>query len=264
VPEEPAAYEIDGDVIVPTDRARGVWSGEQQHGACLLGLLTRCLERVPTAVPMRFTRITADLSRPVPMRPFAVVTRTVRDGRRVQSLEASVIVDGVPVARAVATRIRVAPGLVHRERLPPVHSGDESPPFTEGRGYKMPSPSFLDCLEARILDARDAVHARTWFRLSSPLVRGEEPTPLVRLASIADMVMSSASRLGEGWISINPELSLQIERQPIGDWICMSSAVRFTDDGIGVSEGVLHDRSGRVGRSSKSVLNYRGDGSSTP
>ena len=57
------------------------------------------------------------------------------------------------------------------------------------------------------------------------------------------------------WISINPEVALQIERLPVGEWIGTVSEARFDDDGIGMSEGVLYDRGGRVGRSAKSTLN---------
>lgn len=257
-PRTIAAYEVDGERVVPTDHARGPWFGDQQHGASLLGLLARYMERVPSHQPMRFTRITADLSRPVPMVPFAVRATALRDGRRVQSLEAVIVVDDAVIGRAVATRIRVDPGLVDAERLPPLYPEDEPPPFaTVDTPYAMEGPSFHDCLQVRRVDEDETLRSRVWLRLAHPLVLGEAPTPAVRMASIADMITSSAGRLGEGWISINPEVSLQIEREPEGEWFCVASTVRFTDDGVGISEGVVFDRTRRVGRSSKSVLNHR-------
>ena len=77
------------------------------------------------------------------------------------------------------------------------------------------------------------------------------------MAATADLIQSSAVALGTGWMSINPEVSVQIEREPVGEWLCNASIVRFTDDGIGVSESVMFDRTRRVGASSKSVLNTR-------
>ena len=56
-------------------------------------------------------------------------------------------------------------------------------------------------------------------------------------------------------ISINPEVSLQIERLPSSEWLCIESVVRFTADGVGLSSGVTFDRDARVAASSKSVLN---------
>jgi hypothetical protein len=251
-----AAYRIDGDRVIPTEYARGPWFDDQQHGASLLGLLARFLERVPSARPMRLTRITADLSRPVPLLPCAVTARAIRDGRRVQSLVAELSIDGKVLASALATRIRFQEALVPGDRLRPAPPGD-LPPYFPPQSTALPRTAacFHDCLEARSLDAADAPLVRRWFRLAHPLVAGEEPSPTVRLASIADMIASSGAFIGSGWISINPEVTLQIERLPAGEWIGTASEVRFGDDGIGMSEGVLFDRTGRVGRSAKSTLN---------
>ena len=145
-----AAYLVDGDRVHPTDLARGPWFGGQQHGAAVLALLTRFLERVPSAAPMRFTRIIADLSRAVPMTEVSVMARARRDGRRVQSLEAEIVANDEVFARAVATRIRVEPGLVPAEIVPAPSAADTPPPFdgvptTFGTGYV----SFHECLEIR-------------------------------------------------------------------------------------------------------------------
>ena len=121
----------------------------------------------------------------------------------------------------------------------------------------MDRPTFHDCLEVRTTEQGDRLGACTWFRMTSPLVAGEEPSPTVRVASVADMTISAASRLGAHWVSINPEVSLQLEREPHGEWMCVSSVVRFGDDGVGMSEGVIHDRTGRIGRTAKSLLNFR-------
>lgn len=257
-PAPVAAYEVDGSRVRATEHARGPWFPDQQHGAAVLALLARFCERVPSARPMRFTRITADLSRAVPMTELTVRATARRDGRRVQSVEA-VLADGDEVlARAVATRIRAEPGLVPADRLPPLDPADLAPPFDGDLiTYDMGYPSFHDCLEIRALDGDGHGNDRTWYRMAHPLVEGETPSPLVRVAAVADMIQSSAMRLGPAWISINPEVSVQIEREPDGDWLCTVSTVRFTDDGTGISSGVIFDRTRRVGASSKSVLNDR-------
>jgi hypothetical protein len=251
------AYQVDGPCALPTEHARGPWFADQQHGAAILGLLARYLEQVPSPVPMRLTRITADISRAVPMSAITVHAAARRAGRRVQSLEATVSEGDQVLARAVATRIRTEPNLVPADRLPPVYPDDQPPPLGgTPTTYDMGYPTFHDCLEIQLLEEPDQFgNNRTWWRMAHPLVEGEAPSPLVRVASIADMIMSSATALGPGWMSINPEVSLQLERYPTGEWLCMTSSVRFTDDGIGVSEGVIHDTTRRIGASSKSVLN---------
>lgn len=250
-----AAYIVDEDRVTPTEYSRGPWFADQQHGACLLGLLTRCMERLPTFQPMRFTRVVADLSRAVPMVPFSVETRILRDGKRVQSLDARIVIDGDTLARAVATRIRFEPGIVP-PTIPRPQLDDAAPPLsTRPYDFNMDHLSFHECLEAR---SDDHVHdgAPTWYRLVRPLVAGEAPSQAVRVASVADLVVSSAPYLGDGWVSINPEVTFQLEREPVGEWIAVAPVIRFTDDGIGLSEAVLYDTDQRIGRSSKSTLNY--------
>lgn len=253
------AYRLEGDHIVPTGHSRGPWFDDQQHGGAVVGLMARCLEQVPSAQPMRFTRLTVDLSRPVPMVPMRVVARPLRDGRRVQSLEAVISIGDEPVSRAVATRIRVEPGLVPDDKVAPLYPEDVAPAFVDaGSGFpRVGADSFHQLLEVRADRDADGLKSSGWFRMAHPLVADEEPTPLVRLASVADFVSSSSKRLGPDWISINPEVSVQIEREPTGEWIAIETTVRLGNDGVGVSEAVVFDRSGRVGRTSKSVLNMR-------
>lgn len=252
-----AAFHVAGDVATPTPHAAGPWFAEQQHGASVFGLLTRFVDQVPSAAPMRLTRLTADMSRPIPMEPCSVRTTILRDGRRVQSLAATVEHEGTVVARAFATRIRIEPGLVPAALVHPRYPEDEPPPFpASGQPFGFERPSFHDCLEVRAQHRTDdGTRSVFWYRLAHPLVAGEEPTPVVRVAAVADMVNSSAARLGPDWMSINPELSLQLEREPEGEWIAVDTTVRLGDDGVGASEAVLSDRRGRIGRSAKSVLN---------
>jgi acyl-CoA thioesterase len=58
---------------------------------------------------------------------------------------------------------------------------------------------------------------------------------------------------------INPDLSLYVEREPVGDWICLSSETRVLSGGVGVAESVLYDREGRVGRAVQALVVERRD-----
>lgn len=253
-----AAYEVVGDRVRPTEHARGPWFSDQQHGAAVLALVARYLEGVPTPTAMRITRVTVDMSRAVPMREMVVRATARRSGTRVQSLEA-VVHDGEQTyARAVATRIRTEDGLVDPDRLPPVYPEDVAPPFDgEPTTFDSGYDSFHDCLEIRQSGTDSCGNGHAWFRLAHPVVAGEAPTPFVRIASVADMIMSSATRLGPEWMSINPEVTMQIERPHEDEWLCVSSTVRFTEDGVGMSEGIIYDSRRRIGRAAKSTLNTR-------
>ena len=55
------------------------------------------------------------------------------------------------------------------------------------------------------------------------------------------------------WVSINPDVTLQVEREPRDEWIGMEAVTAISADGVGHSRGSLYDRSGRVGHASSSL-----------
>ncbi len=94
-----------------------------------------------------------------------------------------------------------------------------------------------------------------WFRLRRPLVRGEVASPLQRLAAAADFGNGISATLSwDDWVFINPDLTLYVERQPSGEWICLQARTRIAAGGIGVSESVLYDERGRIGRATQALL----------
>ena len=66
-----------------------------------------------------------------------------------------------------------------------------------------------------------------WFRLRVPVVAGEEPSGLQRLAAAADFPNGIASELPwDEYVFINPDLTLYVEREPVGEWICLDAQMR--------------------------------------
>ena len=47
---------------------------------------------------------------------------------------------------------------------------------------------------------------------------------------------------------INPDLTVHLWREPVGEWIGSDAVTRTSDTGIGMAETALWDRGGRVGR----------------
>jgi hypothetical protein len=88
-----------------------------------------------------------------------------------------------------------------------------------------------------------------------PLVAGEEPTSLQRLAAAGDFGNGISAVLPwDRHMFINPDLTLYIEREPVGEWIGLESETRVSDGGIGISESLLYDQHGRVGRAIQALL----------
>src|SRR5581483_646862 len=94
-----------------------------------------------------------------------------------------------------------------------------------------------------------------WFRLRSPIVDDETPSPLQRLAAAGDFGNGISATLSwDDYLYINPDLTLYVEREPVGEWIGLASETRIADAGIGVAESVLYDIHGRVGRATQALL----------
>ncbi len=255
LPDDAALFLPDGDGFVATDLTQGPWSREHQHGGSVSALLAHAVERVETLVPMRVGRLTVDLMRPVPVARLTTTARVVREGKRVQLLEAALLHDGTEVARASALRVRTgssAEALDHPRRpfVRPVprlpEPGKESLLATAG----LPVPGYLRAVEMDkvVGGIGTGTPAVTWFNLTVPVVAGVPVSPFVRLAALADFSSGTGNFLEIGrWSSINADITLHVLREPVGEWIAVDATAHVGGDGIGHSVAVLHDVEGVVG-----------------
>ncbi|ADB51578.1 thioesterase family protein [Conexibacter woesei] len=246
IPDGPGRFQ-------PTELSRGPWDPGAQHGGAPAGLLAGALERVESDVPMAVVRLTYEFIRPVPLTPLTVATRIARRGGRVQLVEAQLSAGEEVVCRAVALRVRRAevaapafePGIA--SPLPP----QESEPVVMETFREGPAMFAREGMEIRFSRGQfDAVGPATaWFRLRAPLVAGEQPTPLQRVAAAADFGNGISSAVP--WTThlfINPDLTVYVERLPEGEWVGLDASTRLGEAGAGLSESVLFDSRGRLGR----------------
>jgi len=243
--------------LVPTPLAAGPpWMPSLQHGSMVTALLARAIEAAPSAAPMRLARLTVELARAVPMGPTQVEVKATRDGRRLQAFDAHVVVEGEVRARGTALRIRTHDQLVDARHSPAAWPDDVVVVRPEDANAPSPmGPDLLwDAHQARWEDATPGA-GRVWLRPRHPLVQGEPITPTVRVAMVADLVMSSGGLLPiDDYVVINPDLTLALTRLPAGEWVSLRSRVRLGADGLGQSEGALFDEHGFFGRVLKSLL----------
>ncbi len=258
-----ALFLPDGDGFVSTPLTRGGWSDDAQHGSPPSGLLARAVELVPTSVPMQVVRFTIDLFRPVPVDRLTIETTVRRDGRRIQVVDAYLYASGVEVGRASALKIRTT-----ELRLPDreVEPWEQPPPPEEGT--RADWGTWFGGMDDLERFHRDGVAIRTfsetfirpgpglsWFRLEQPLVEGEEPTPFVRLATIADLSNGNSQALDpDRWLYVNPDITLYAHRMPVGEWIGMRSAAHQHESGIGLADTRVFDVEGPVGRINQAQL----------
>ena len=88
-----------------------------------------------------------------------------------------------------------------------------------------------------------------------PLVESEEPTPLQRLAVVADSANGAAAPLDvRDWLFVNTDLTVHLHRAPVGEWMAVDAATTVGATGVGTVAGVLFDERGQVGRSAQSLV----------
>jgi hypothetical protein len=97
--------------------------------------------------------------------------------------------------------------------------------------------------------------AKVWMRQRVELVAGEEPSPLQRTLVIADVGNGVSAVLDwRRFTFINVDLTVNLERMPEGEWICVDAVTRPRPTGIGSAESELSDRTGRIGRATQTLL----------
>jgi Thioesterase-like superfamily len=204
---------------------------------------------------MQVARLTVDLSRTVPTGPTEVRVSVQRDGRRLQVIDAELLVDGVVRARANSLRLRVQHGVILGPDVPRPWPDDLAgdPAGAGGASSPMGTGELWDAHEARWQDGTPGA-GQVWLRPSCPVVEDEPLTPTVRAALVADLTMTAGGLLSQDYVAVNPDLTLLLGRPPEGEWIAIRSRVRLRAEGVGVSEGTLFDEHGWFAHTVKSVL----------
>jgi hypothetical protein len=159
------------------------------------------------------------------------------------------------VAQARALRIRVAPIQVPAQLPQP-----PSPPLPGQPAG--PNPGTLRTAFAGAFDLRfveggwDELGPVTmWSRLLVPVISGEAPSPVQRVAAAADFGNGVSRILDfETHVFINPDLTLALSRVPVGEWIGFDVISRLSGDGFGQAESLVFDRTGPTGRAVQSLL----------
>jgi hypothetical protein len=249
-----AFYERDGDAFVPSELTRGPWDPGAQHAGPPSALLGRALERDGWFVG----RITIEVLRPVPLRPLTVATELVRPGRNVELAAATMSAAGSdprPIARALAWRLRIDGGVEPLPDDPPPPgpaAGDERGFFPTGQEV-----GYHTAMDYRFLAGAftEAGPASVWMRMRQPLIAGEPATPLQRVLTAADSGNGVSAALDyREHLFINTELTVHLVREPAAEWVHLDAVTRVGPHGVGLSETVLSDERGRLGRAAQTLL----------
>jgi len=276
-PEERWLFELEdpgpgrdekGERFAPTSLCRGPWYPGTQHGSPVLGLLARAVESVPAERPVQVVRLTADLMRAAPLASVSVRARLRRGGKHVEYVDASLRADGEEYARATAMRIRRShvpvPEAVDDRPAPPAPA---LPPDDGGMGWPAAPRTGEEEGLHHALEMRPEpgfASPTLWLRMRHPLVRGETPSPLVRVAVAADftypvvlirrMQLDPAFLGRQPYSAINPDTTLNLHRPLHGEWVCIHTRAWMDSLGAATAGARLYDVRGPVGLASQSLL----------
>jgi Thioesterase-like superfamily len=257
----------------------GPWSADAQHGGPPSALAARAIELHQADPRQRLARVCVDILRPIPIGKVSLKTRTVRPGRRVALVEAVMEADGQEVLHASGWRIERQPDDVPEVRdgvlaEPVLSAGDGRPPeifASQNRGYlsmiewrfkavefgDQPSPG-TELAGPAARPGPTGLEAQlraAWARPRIPLLAGEEPSPMTRTLLVADSGSGVGAALpSEGFIFINVDLTVVLQRDPVGDWLLLEASTVIGAEGTGLATTRLADQRGSFGRAMQTLL----------
>jgi hypothetical protein len=230
-----------------TELTQGPWNPREQHGSPPAALLAHALETAHPQPDMEFTQFSMDLLGPVPVGDVQTRTELVRPGRRVQYLTAELIADERPVARARGWRMRRADTSGIESTQSPAPLPIPGPALAESPFIDF---GYFHAIDWRLTSGAVAIPgpATMWTRLKVPIVPDEKPTPLQRVAGVADTSSGISSVLSfDTHIFTNVDLALYLLRAAHGDWICLDAVTTIGPEGSGLCRTGLFDERGDLG-----------------
>lgn len=243
-------FRITGDTALTSPRAGGPWDPRAQHGSPPAALVAHVADTLPSPVPMQVARLTIDLMRPVPIGPLTFASEVLREGRKIQLVAVRLMADGVEVVRAQVLRIRARANAIPADAAPPPLDVAGPEQCADDTG-DVSRNAFLSTMSMRPAFGRFIAGgpAAIWFRANLPLVEGVPLTPLLRAVIAADFCNGVAPALDfSAWTFINADLTVNLARQPVGDWILVNAEACAGADGTGLAMARLGDAQGYFGR----------------
>ncbi len=242
-PTAAAHFVTAGGGFTPTRYAQSHWGADHLNGPAVVGLVARGLEKECGSTEFHPTRLTVDLFRAARNALTTLEIRVVRDGRRVRSAECDVIQDERVVARATLIQYRPSsapPGDLWQ-------SGATFPAYPDPDGSVKPFVGSDETGWTRSPAEHQNTSRKRFFNDGIAVVAGEDNSPFVRAAMVAEAT-SLVTNLGTAGVGyINGDLTVALSRLPVDDWVGIQADSHHAAAGLAVGAATLFDSLGPFG-----------------
>ena len=257
----------DNDHYVPTESAASFWSRDTVHGGASTALMVAVMEQHFSSDAMQLARLTVDLFRPIPMAPLRVECRAARNGKRLKLFDVSVFDGEQEVCRSsglvlernaldLPEHAKAATGLPDAIKA----AMDQAPVmgvYAAGNTEESGSTGGLHTrLEIKpvVFDIGSG-RGCVWAKLPLSVIDGLENSRLLNAAALADFANGFAYlQLDENVGFINADITLNLHKMPVGEWLCLDARTQAQPGGTTMVEALVYDELGAIGRISQSNL----------
>src|SRR4051812_31358808 len=226
-----AIFRVDGANVVSSPHAAGPWDPNMQHGGAPASLAVWAAERIATPVPMRIARVTIDLMRPVPVAELTLETEVLREGRKIQLCAVRLFASGKLTVAATVLRIKA-----QATELPPdiVEPPLDVPLPDQSRVEAQNSPFGMG-MTIRAARGRfgGPGPGAIWYRADRLMVAGSPISQAMRAVAASDFCNASSALDFRRWTFLNADLTVNMAREPVGEWILLDAQSWIGPDGAG-------------------------------
>ncbi|MFD5623590.1 thioesterase family protein [Streptomyces yangpuensis] len=241
----------------PTAHAGGAWNTDEQHFSPLAGLVVHALDGhlAQRPEPLALARISYDILGRIALDECEITVETLRPGRTIELLEATVVIGGRTVVRARAW-------LLATLDTSSVADSPHEPMPTPGELARWAMDEewdggYVSSIEVRRTPLSRRGRTSAWVSSPLALVAGEESSALASYVALVDTANGVAVQQDPtAWMFPNLDLTIHLHRQPRGPWTGLDTTVAFGPSGQGLTSSVLHDVDGPVGHAEQ-ILTVR-------
>lgn len=244
----------------PTELAGGAWQDGEIHFSPLGGLIVHAMDRHRAGTDSGGTdkelgRISFDILGFLAADVCEITVETIRPGRTIELLEATVVISGRAAVLARAWFIATADtSAVAGGESEPLLAPALAAPWAMSDTWP---GGFVSSVETKTVGPPQFGRTSAWLRTRVALVAGEPSSAHASFIALVDAANGVAVRESPTeWMFPNLDLTIHLHRQPSGSWVGLDTTVTFGADGHGLTSSVLHDQLGPIGRAEQ-ILTVR-------